>query len=335
MNTKYSIDETILDPSLNLRPTRWSDLERVAQLIYDACAADGDTVVAVTPEELKHEWESPEFELERDAFLVEALDGRIVGFEEFNNEYAHEVLHTDGYVHPDFKGRGIGTILLRAVEKRARAEMGLAKQDVRISLRSIIDNRDPDSHELHQNEGYQPLRYHWRMEIVLDGPPSEPKFPEGIELRPFIKGEHDVPIWQAQNEAWRDHWGSHDVSLEEWKRSRFDDPEFNPDLWAIAWDGDEVAGFSLNRYRMGIGWIRTLGVRRPWRKRGLGEALLLHSFGEFYKRGTRTIGLGVDAQNPTGATRLYQRVGMHAASEYVTYEKELRPGCQPKEQEQE
>ena len=65
---------------------------------------------------------------------------------------------------------------------------------------------------------------------------------------------------------------------------------------------------------------------RPWRKRGLGEALLLQSFGEFYKRGTRTIGLGVDAQNPTGATRLYQKVGMYIASEYVTYEKELRPG---------
>ena len=77
---------------------------------------------------------------------------------------------------------------------------------------------------------------------------------------------------------------------------------------------------------MGIGWIRTLGVRRAWRKRGLGEALLLHSFGEFYKRGTKTIGLGVDAENPTGATRLYQKAGMHVASEYVTYEKELRSG---------
>jgi mycothiol synthase len=94
----------------------------------------------------------------------------------------------------------------------------------------------------------------------------------------------------------------------------------------IAWDGDQIAGFSQNRFRMGIGWIGTLGVRRPWRKRGLGEALLLHSFGEFYKRGTSTIGLGVDAQNPTGATRLYQKVGMYAASEFVTYEKELRAG---------
>jgi mycothiol synthase len=327
MNTdEIKAEDRLLPESLRLRHAAWSDLEAVAQLIYDACAADGDTTVAVTPEELRHEWEDPEFQLERDAFLVETSEGRVVGFEAFNNEHAHAILHTDGYVHPDFKGRGIGTTLLRIIEARAREEMALAEPDVRVSLGSIIDNRDPDSHELHRNEGYRPLRYHWRMEIVLDGPPQEPGLPEGIELRPFIKGEHDVAVWEAQNEAWRDHWGSHDVTLEEWKRSRFEDPEFDPTLWQIAWDGDEVAGFSLNRYRMGIGWIRTLGVRRPWRKRGLGEALLRQSFGEFYKRGTKTIGLGVDAQNPTGATRLYLKVGMYAASEYVTYEQELRPG---------
>jgi mycothiol synthase len=321
-----TIKEIDLSPALKLRPATWSDLEAVTQLIYDVCAADGDTTVAVTAEELKHEWQSPGFELERDAFLVETANGRVVGYEEFFNEHEHATLRTDGYVHPDFKGRGIGTALLRVVEKRARDEVALAAPDVRVSLRSTTDQRDIVGLDLHRNEGYQPLRYQWRMEIVLDSPPPEPKFPDGIELRPFIQGEHDVPLWQAQNEAWRDHWGSHDVSLEEWKRSRFDDPEFDPTLWQIAWDGDEVAGFSLNRYRMGIGWIRMLGVRRPWRKRGLGEALLLHSFGEFYKRGTRTIGLGVDAQNPTGATRLYQKVGMYAASEYVTFEKELRPG---------
>jgi mycothiol synthase len=329
MNTQHKTDETILEPSLKLRSVQWSDLEAVTQLIYDACAADGDTVVAVTADELKHEWQTPGFDLEQDAFLVEAWDGHVVGYEEFFNEYEHAKLRTDGYVHPDFRGRGIGTALLRIIEQRARDELSLAEPEVRVSLHSTIDHRDRVSHELHRNEGYQPLRYHWRMEIVLEAPPPEPRFPEGIELRPFVKGEHDVAVWQAQNEAFRDHWGSHDVTLEEWKRSRFDYPEFDPTLWPIAWDGDLVAGFSLNRYRMGIGWISTLGVRRSWRKRGLGEALLLHSFAEFYKRGTKTIGLGVDAQNPTGATRLYQKVGMHAASEFVTYEKELRPGREP------
>lgn len=326
MNTNLKADEAMLDPSLKLRPVQWSDLEAVTQLIYDVCAADGDTAVAVTADELKHEWETPGFDLAQDAFVVQTSDGRIVGFEEFNNGHEHAILHTDGYVHPDFKGRGIGTTLLRMIEQRACQEMKLAAADVRVVLHSLTDVHDLVGLELYRNEGYQPLRYHWRMEIVLNEPPAEPKFPAGIELRPFIKGEHDVPVWQAQNEAFRDHWGSHEVTLDEWRHSRFGDPEFDPTLWAIAWDGDEVAGFSLNRYRMGNGWIRTLGVRRPWRKRGLGEAILLHSFSEFYKRGKTTIGLGVDAQNPTGATRLYQKVGMYAASEFVTYEKELRPG---------
>ena len=335
METKFKNNQTHLAPGLSLRAATWGDLEAVAQLIYAVCAADGDTAVAVTPEELRHEWETPGFEPERDAFVVETPDGRTVGYEETTNEHEHVKLRADGYVHPDFKARGIGTALLRVAEKRAREHLSLAAPGTGVVLHSMMDNRDPAGHELHRNEGYRPLRYHWRMEIVLDGPPAEAKLPPGIELRPFIKGVHDVAVWQAQNGAWRDHWGSHDVTLEEWQRSRFDDPEYDPTLWAIAWDGDQVAGLSLNRYRMGIGWIRTLGVRRAWRKRGLGEALLRHSFAEFYKRGTTTIGLGVDAQNPTGATRLYQKAGMYTASEFVTYEKELRPGREPEEQPQE
>jgi mycothiol synthase len=326
MNSQTKTIETHLDAGLNLRPARWTDLNAVAQLIYDVCEADGDTAVAVTPAELKHEWQTSGFHLETDAFVVETADGRIVGFEEFNNQHEHVSLTTDGYVHPELKGMGIGTSLLRIIEERARRETALAQPGLRVFLRSTLDLKDQEGNDLHKNEGYHPMRYHWRMEVVLNGPPAELQWPEGIELRPFSKGEHDVQVWQAQNEAFRDHWGSHDVTLEEWKHSRFNDPEFDYTLWAVAWDGDEVAGFSLNRYRMGIGWIRTLGVRRPWRKRGLGEALLLHSFSEFYKRGKKTIGLGVDAQNPTGATRLYQKVGMVAASEFVTYEKELRAG---------
>ena len=321
-----TITDGILSPALTLRPVQWTDLNAVAQLIYDVCEADGDTTVAVSPEELKHEWQNDGFNVDADAFLVQTEDERVVGYEEFGNEKDHVQLHADGYVHPDFKGLGIGTSLLRAVEVRAREDMKLAKPDLRVSIHSTIDNKDEEGHALHKTEGYFSTRYHWRMEIKLDAAPSAPAWPDGIEVRPFVKDEHAVAVWQAQNEAFRDHPGSHDATFEEWLHSRIDDPEYNPDLWAIAWDGKEVAGFSLNRFRMGIGWIRSLGVRRPWRKKGLGIALLQLSFGEFYKRGKNVVGLGVDASNPTGATRLYQRAGMYAASEFVIYEKELRAG---------
>lgn len=315
-----------LDKTLTLRSVRWDDLNAVTQLIYAVCEADGDVTVAVTPEELEHEWKNKEFNLETDAVLVETSDGRVVGYEEFSNVKNHCELNADGYVHPDFKNFGIGEALLQRVDERALVEIPLAESDVRVFIHSTIDNRDEYGHSMHKSAGYLPIRYHWRMEAKLQEAPPEVTWPDGIELRPFVKDEHAIAVWQAQNESFRDHWGSHDSSFEEFTHSRFDDPEYDSTLWAVAWDGNEVAGFSINRFRMGIGWIRTLGVRRPWRKKGLGLALLQYSFGEFYKRGKSTIGLGVDASNPTGATRLYQRAGMYVASEFVTYEKELRTG---------
>jgi mycothiol synthase len=329
MNTQQSKDETLLDSSLKLRPLKLSDAEAVAQLIYDACAADGDAILAESPEELLHEWQDPDFNPDTDGFIVETGNTRIVGYGGVVNVHEYAIYEILGNAHPEFKGRGIGTTLLRSAETRARTRMKSAKPDVRVILKTTISKNDAEGVALHQNEGYLPVKYHWRMEITLNAPPPAAVFPAGIEIRPFVKEEHDVVIWQANNEAFHEYPGHHDSTLEEWRRYRYDDPEYDPSLWAVAWDGNEIAGYSINRYRTGIGWIRTLGVRPRWRKRGLGEALLFHSFGEYYRRGMRIIGLGVNANNPTGATRLYQRVGMHAASEHISFEKELRPGREP------
>jgi mycothiol synthase len=322
METKLHSDGTLLDPTLSLRPAQWADVDAVAKLILDVCTHDGDPTVAVTPQELAREWKNPGFVLETDAFVVETSDGRIVGYEEFVNRHVHAFLGGDGYVHPDFLGRCIGTTLLRALEARAREEMKLADPDLRVFIRNGMATGDKISCEMHENEGYKPIRYSWRMEITLNGAPLAPKFPEGVGLRPF-EMEQDRAVYEAHEEAFSDHWGHVRRSYEEWMH-RFE--ERDPSLWLIAWDGDQIAGYSLCRFRMGIGWVGTLGVRRAWRKRGLGEALLLHSFNEFYKRDMKVIGLGVDAANPTGATRLYQKAGMKVAAEYVIYEKELRPG---------
>jgi mycothiol synthase len=319
--------ETHLDSSLSLRPVQWADANAVAKLIYAVCEADGDVTVATTAEELENAWKTEGFNLERDAFIVETQDGRIVGYEEFfHPKDQYHDLDADGYVHPQFKGLGIGKTMLRVVEVRAREEIKLAAPDLRVFLRNTIDNKDEAGHSLFKAEGYFPVRYHWRMEIQLQEAPAPVTFPNGIELRPFVKDEHAVAVWEANNESFRDHWGSHDSTFKDWSHHRFEQSDFDPTLWMVAWDGDQIAGFSQNRFRAGIGWISTLGVRRPWRKMGLGLALLQHSFGEFYKRDTTTIGLGVDASNPTGATRLYQRAGMYVASEFATYEKELRAG---------
>ena len=309
-----------------LRPVRWDDINAVSQLIYAVCEQDGDITVAVTPAELEHQWRSGKFDPETDACVIETQDGLLSGYGEFFNENDHAHLELDIYARQQ-PGRGdIILAILHHLEERAREEEKLAAPDLRVFIRSSMDGRDMDARKVHEEQGYSPIRYYWRMEIKLAAAPPAPVLPNGIELRPFIREQHELAVWQADNEAFRDHWGSHESTFEEWSRRKFDKPDFDPGLWQIAWDGDEVAGYSQNRFRMGIGWIGTLGVRRPWRKHGLGLALLQHSFGEFYKRGTQIIGLGVDASNPTGAARLYQRAGMYKASEFITYDKQLRPG---------
>ncbi|HKJ39901.1 MAG TPA: GNAT family N-acetyltransferase [Anaerolineales bacterium] len=329
MGTKLQTNETLLDPDLKLRAAQLADVNAVAQLILDVCIRDGDPTVADTPEDIEREWKTPGFVLETDAFVVETSDGRIVGYEVFYENLAHANMDGDGYVHPDFMGRGIGTALLRALEARAREEMNLTDPDLRVFIRNAMAIGDTVGCEMHENEGYKTIRFNWRMEITLDKEPSPPKLPEGIELRPFDMSQ-DHAVYEAHEDAFSDHWGHIRRPYEEWIQHNEDRDR---SLWLIAWDGDQIAGYSLNRVRNDIGWVGSLGVRRPWRNRGLGEALLLQSFSELYQIGKPVIGLGVDAESPTGATRLYKKVGMHTASEYAVYEKELRPGREPEEHE--
>jgi mycothiol synthase len=341
MATKFQIVEEFLDEpdetssgrrfgaNLELHAARWADLEPVAQLILDVCTNDGDATMAVSPEVLRNEWQTPGFNLETDTWVVITADGRVVGYEEFVNKYAHASLQGDGYVHPDFMGQGIGTTMLRALEERARKEIELAAPEHRVYIRNGMSIGDTVAREIHEAEGYKPIRFFWRMEITLDTVPTTPIWPDSIELRPFDMDAHTYLVYRADEEAFLDHWGHTPHSFEGWKYRTIECDDFDPSQWYIAWDGDQIAGFALDRYRNGHGWVGSLGVRRPWRKRGLGLALLYHSFGEFYKRGKRTISLGVDAANPTGATRLYKKAGMHVAAEYVNYEKELRPGREP------
>lgn len=329
MGTKLQTNEAILDSSISLRFAQWADLNAVTQLIYDVCEADGDTTVALTVDEMTQEWKSPGFDIGTDGIVAVTADGRIVGYEEFFNEHKHAKLRTDGYVHPQFKGLGIATSMMKLVEERAQKEIALAEPDARVYLRSTLDSKDESGKSVHEACDFSPIRYHWRMEIKLDTLPPAPVFPKSVEIRPYAE-KHDNALYQAHEDAFSDHWGHTRGTYDEWLHHN---ENRDKSLWILAWDGDQIAGYSLIRSRMGVGWVGSLGVRRPWRKQGLGESLLLQSFRDLYEQGYPVIGLGVDAQNPTGATRLYKKAGMYAASEFVTYEKELRPGHELEEQE--
>lgn len=315
-----------LSEGYTLRAATMDDLEAVVKLVYDVCLDGGDASIAYSVEELKEIWEDPNLILETDTWVVTTDTGRVVGYEEFYNGDAHAYLIGDGYVHPKFMGKGIGTALLRAINKRADVEMKKASPELRVFIRNGMGIGDTVAREMHEAEGYAPVRFSWRMEISLDEAPPKSTLPEGIELRPFNEEAHAQLVYEAHEEAFGKNWGHAFIPFEEWKRRHIETSEYNPELWFVLWDGDEVAGYVVNHYKADAGYVSILGVRPAWRKRGLGLVLLNNSFSAFYERGTKEIGLAVDASSPTGATRLYKRAGMSIASEYVSYERELRAG---------
>ena len=321
-----------LHAGFSIRPVSLGDLEAIQRVIYAACKAEGYGTMAPSLEELAQDWKAPGFGLETDAWVVTDPTGKVVGYEIFENRFAHAALRGDGYVDPEYLNLGIGGCLLEELEGRARLEIPLAPPDLRVNLRITMGSKEKNAHAIHTEAGFKPIRYTWQMEINLDEEPAPTGLPENVELRPFDLSMHNHPVYLADEDAFRDHFGHTPETYETWQAHVSGHPEFDPALWFIAWDGEQVAGFSLCRPRQGIGWVGTLGVRRPWRKHGLGMALLKHSFKQLYRHGFNTIGLMVDASNPTGATRLYERAGMHTTSQFVTYEKELRPGREPEEE---
>jgi mycothiol synthase len=219
-------------------------------------------------------------------------------------------------VHPDFTGQGLATALLARTEQRAR-EAGLRK----LKVGAFSENEG--ARRLFERHGFREARHYYGMRIDFDRPPSTPAWPPGIEVSTF-QPEDASAFHQALGESFEDEWGFHQPPFEDWKRERLDAPETDTSLWFVAREGDEIAAVArCDPKREGGGWVGALGVRKPWRKRGIGLALLQHAFVEFHRRGESHVGLGVDTRNASGATRLYERAGMRVINEDVVYEKDL------------
>jgi len=326
-----------LPDGYRVRPAQMSDLEMVAAMLN----AYSRVMLGVEQHRLKDmqaELVSPDFHLDQDTCLVFASDDRLAGYAEFWDTIAPYVCKVVwARVHPDFWGLGVGATLVDWGEERAIQQVDRAPQDARVVLRSSVSASDAKAQGLFQGLGYDHIRTYWRMVRELSGEPEVPVWPEGITVRSLKRGEERKAI-SAAYEAFHDHWGfvpeSFDNYVERWSHIALQNDEYDPDLWFVAEENDEIVGESFC-YARGLddpemGWVGNLAVRRPWRKRGIGLALLQHSIGELYRRGSQRVGLGVDSQNLTGATRLYERAGMHPDPVWteLAYEKELRPGVE-------
>jgi mycothiol synthase len=252
-------------------------------------------------------------DLEHDSWLVENDDVAACAVLRRHGELAD----FDGYVHPALKGRGLGSWLLAHGEARAR-ERDLPK------LQTWCLAPDSDARRLFEGRRYEEVRRFYRMLIDIDAPPPKPRWPEGFTIGTF-EPEDARAFHSALDDAFAEEWNFVPEPFERWAERRIENsPTFDPSLWFIVRQGEEIAAVLRGDPEVeGAGWVGALPVRKPWRKRGLGLALLHHAFGEFSRRGQQRVALGVDAQNPTGATRLYERAGMRVAWEAVCFERKL------------
>lgn len=313
------------------RPAAMDDIPALVEML-NACAIEEFGAPDETEDSLRSGLEAPGFSPAADTLAVFLPDGRAVGYVEYwNNREPRVRPYLYGRVHPAFTSLGIGTYLTRWGEQRAAQDIPLAPENARVAVFTGTNALNRRAIALFESEGYTHSRTYYRMLIEMDAPPPAPVWPEGITVRPATTDRADLrAIHAAIEESFQDHWGYLPMTFENWIHWTDHDPDFDPSLWFIAMDGGEIAAISLCRpFLTGTpdtGWVNTLGVRRPWRRQGLGLALLHHSFGVFWQRGTRNVGLGVDASSLTGATRLYERAGMHVWREHYNFAKELRPG---------
>lgn len=238
-------------------------------------------------------------------------DGRIVASALYG---VHgEAANTRGVVAD--RGRGLGTEILERGEEFARTR----------GLRKILTGAaEPDAaaRELFELRGYREARRFYEMAIELTEPPAAPVVPVGLVVDELHDDEYEV-FYDALNEAFAEHWEWHPQPFEEWlERRQGEHRDEHGPIWFVVRDGDELAAVTRNDANVsGGGHVGAIGVRPAWRGKGLGKALLYRTFGEFWRRGTTRVTLGVDSQNETGAVRLYERVGMAVEACGVVFEK--------------
>jgi mycothiol synthase len=270
-------------------------------------------IESFTPGEVEHVWRG--LDLEQDAWLIVDRGGRLAGYATLEQRGEGQ-FQSDGYVHPELRGLGIGGKLVDLAEERARERGAVSVQNATVA-------HDEAAGEMLHHRGYQLVRHFYRMAIDLEDDPPEPAWPDGVRIEPF-REEDALAFHEAIEDAWQDHWDHSPRSFELFRERIMDASLYEPTLWAVAWSGDVIAGGTICEAEHNeMGWVRSLFVRRPWRRRGLGMALLLNAFRQFHERGERRVGLGVDAESPTGATRLYERAGMKVVDALAIYRKEL------------
>lgn len=232
------------------------------------------------------------------------------------------------YIHPNWRERGVETAMITWCESRLQTIASQHPLDSNRFLQTYSSDRKPRFNKLLESMGYQTTRYFFEMSRPLEGIP-EAELPEDVEVRPVL--DNDIrKIWKASVEAFRDHWGFAEPKEEDfvgYQGSKY----FQPNLWQVAWHGDQVVGSILNyidhdyneKYQKKRGWTEEITTHRDWRRKGIAGALIVRSMHMHKDLGMREVGLGVDTNNLTGAHKLYSRLGYKKEKTMITYRKPM------------
>ena len=332
MNEKIVIPNAPTIPGLTFRRFRGeADYPHMAALIAACKLVDGvertTTVddVATTYRHLEN------CDPQADMLFAE-VDGQVIAYGRIwwdDLAEGFRLYHPFGFLHPDWRGKSIGSALWDAAERRVREiACGHPKEKPKFFQAEPFDT-EKALVTLLERRGYQPVRYETHMVRDLSEPFPQAPIPPGLEVRP-VKPEHIRPIFEASNEAFRDHWGTRDESEEEC-RSQMESPDFHPELWKVAWAGDQIASVIHNfvdadenaEYQRKRGYTEGICTRRPWRKLGLARSLLVQSMQMFKEMGMTETALSVDSQNISGAFRLYEGVGYRKVKQQTIYRKPM------------
>jgi GNAT superfamily N-acetyltransferase len=265
--------------------------------------------------------------------LIAEMNGEAVAYSRLTwwqeEDSKNRIYMSFGFIHPEWRRKGIGAAMLQYNQSRLRAIAAQHPVDGARFFESFCNTTQVGTQAILEKDGYQPVRHFYAMvRPDLENIPDLP-LPEGLEVR-LVPADRYRQMWDAFQEAFRDHWGyaePKESDYEAWLKS----PEFQPELWQVAWDDDQIAGFILNfinhgeneEYNRKRGWTECIGVRRPWRRRGLARALLARSLRMHRDLGMTEAALGVDTQSLSGANLLYESMGFRPVRVHVTYRKAL------------
>jgi len=294
-----------------------SDYGELSSLTRAAALFDGLDML-LSADELRIEHEHIAGFDPRGDILVAEIDGTMSGFTETHVRVhgGRPVHHVDGSIAPAWRRHGLGRALLGWSHARAAAvAAGGVQDDQPHDLQSWVMGDQPGASALLESEGYSVIRYFHQMVRDLSEPIEPRGLPVGLEIRRVEPSDHRR-IWDADVEAFRDHWNSPDRTEEDYL-GWFAMPSLDTSLWRVAWDGPEVAGsvmtaiFAEENEILGVqrGWLEHISVRRPWRQRGLASALITEAMLGLRSIGMREADLGVDSENPNGAVRVYEQLG--------------------------